>query len=204
MTSLDTPASAVDTQLALDALFTAAHTARAFAADPVTPADIAAVHEAVKWGPTAINSQPLRLLLVQSPEARQRLATHMMGANAEAVLAAPMVIVAAADLDFHTTMGRFAPWFPGVDGLEAAGPDGRAPMATLSTMLQVGYWIIGLRAHGFDVGPMTGMDAAGVTADLLAGTSWSALTVLVVGRPTEGAYNPRGERHAFEEMSRTI
>jgi len=202
MTTLS--AAGPDARLALDALFTSAHTARTFADEPVTAEDLAAVHEAIKWGPTAINTQPMRMLLVQTPEARQRLASHMYGANVDAVLAAPMVIVAAADVDFHANMGRFAPWFPGVDGLEAAGPDGRAPMATLSAMLQVGYWIVGLRAHGFDVGPMTGMNTAGINEDLLAGTSWSALAVLVIGHPTDGAYNPRGERHAFDEISRTI
>ena len=56
-----------------DLLFRQAHTTYSFTDQPVTDAEVRAIHDLVKWGPTALNGQPLRVTLVRSDEARQRL-----------------------------------------------------------------------------------------------------------------------------------
>ena len=53
-----------------DLLFREARTAAAFTPDEVSDEQIAAVYDLVKWGPTALNTIPLRLLVVRTPEAR--------------------------------------------------------------------------------------------------------------------------------------
>ena len=63
-----------DTGLALapeaqNLLFREGRTANAFADEPVTDEQIAAIYELVKWGPTAMNAQPLRVVLVRSADA---------------------------------------------------------------------------------------------------------------------------------------
>lgn len=49
---------------AQDLLFRSARTANTFTDEPVTPEQFVAVHDLIKWGPTAMNSQPLRVVLV--------------------------------------------------------------------------------------------------------------------------------------------
>ena len=60
-----------------------------------------------------MNSQPLRIVLVRSPEARERLVQHMAPGNRARTLGAPLVAVLATDLDFHDEFHRTFPVFPG-------------------------------------------------------------------------------------------
>ncbi len=96
-----------------DLLFRDAHTANAFTDAPVSDAQLRAVYDLIKWGPTAMNTQPLRVALIQSGEARERLVAHMAEGNKAKTLAAPLVAVLAADLDFHDEMHKVFPVFPG-------------------------------------------------------------------------------------------
>jgi 3-hydroxypropanoate dehydrogenase len=81
--------------------------------------------------------------------------------------------------------------------------DVRARIAREQAWLQAGYLVVGLRAEGLDVGPMSGMNAAAIDADLLAGTSWRSLMVLNVGRPAaDAAIHPRAPRLAFDDAAR--
>jgi hypothetical protein len=47
---------------------------------------------------------------------------------------------------------------------------------------------------------MTGIDAAGITEEFLAGTSREALAVVNVGHPGDGAHFPRNPRLAAHEV----
>ena len=172
-----------------DVLFRDARSARAFGTDPVSDEVIEAVHDLVRWGPTALNSSPMRLLLVRSPQARERLAGHMAEGNRERVLEAPLSIVVAADTAFHEHFATLMPHVAGMRERFEANPEARERTARDNAWLQAGYLVVGLRAAGLTVGPMSGMDAAAIDADLLAGTAWRSLMVLNVGRPT-GAPHP--------------
>ncbi|MGZ6827510.1 MAG: nitroreductase family protein, partial [Mycobacteriales bacterium] len=55
-----------------DLLFREARTANSFTDEPVSEEQVQALYELVKYGPTAMNAQPLRVLLVRSEEARAR------------------------------------------------------------------------------------------------------------------------------------
>jgi 3-hydroxypropanoate dehydrogenase len=55
-------------------LFTEARTANTFADVPVTDAELSQIWDLAKWAPTQANLQPLRVVYVQSPEARARRA----------------------------------------------------------------------------------------------------------------------------------
>src|SRR6218665_2160988 len=71
-----TPALAVADDVA-DLLFREARTVAEFAPGDVSDEQLAAVYDLAKWGPTAMNTLPLRLLVVPTPEARERLAALM-------------------------------------------------------------------------------------------------------------------------------
>lgn len=185
------------------ALFLDARSVHAFGPDPVPDEVVAAVHDLVRWGPTALNSSPMRLLLVRSEQARTRLAGHMAPENRGPVLAAPLSIVVAADLDFHEHMGTLMPQVPGVRERLDANPVGRERTARNNTWLQAGYLVVGLRAAGLAVGPMSGMDAPGIDADLLAGTAWRSIMVLNVGRPAD-APHPHARAARLETAQTTV
>lgn len=204
MTTSTAPSLLLDDDLQ-DVLFRSARSVRAFADAPVDDDVVAAVHDLVRWGPTAFNASPLRLLLVRTPEARARLASHMGAPNRQRVLDAPLSIVAAADTGFHHTLGELAPHMAGAAERFEADPESRVRIARDNAWLQAGYLVVGLRAAGLAVGPMSGMDAAGIDADLLAGSGWHALMVLNVGWPTsEDGTHPRGPRLDVERTTRTV
>ena len=68
---------------AQDLLFRDARTANTFTDEPVTEEQVRAIYDLVKWAPTSMNNQPLRIVLVRTPEARGRL-VELMGGNNKA------------------------------------------------------------------------------------------------------------------------
>ena len=62
---------------AQDLLFREARTANSFTDEPVSDEQMQAVYDLMKYAPTSMNSSPLRIVLVRSPEARERLVAHM-------------------------------------------------------------------------------------------------------------------------------
>lgn len=196
-------------QEVVDLVFRDARTVNTFTDGEVTDDQIRAVWDVVRWGPTALNSLPLRLLLVRSPEARERLVSHMNEGNKAKTARAPLSIVVAADLDFHEQLPRLAPHMAGARDNFAGAEDLRARMSRDNAFLQAGYLIVGLRAAGLHVGPMTGYDAAGLDADLFAGTTWRSIMVANVGTApadAEGApaSHPRQDRLDFADVARTL
>lgn len=188
---------------AQDLLFREARTANAFTDEPVTDEQVAAIHDLVKFGPTALNSQPLRVVLVRSDEARAKLLKHMSGSNRDKTEAAPLVAVLAADTQFHETLPRLFPHFPGAKDLFADEAK-RTEQARFNAALQIGYFIMGVRAAGLAAGPMTGYDAAGVDTDLLEGTGLTSLVVVNIGHPAQNAWFDRLPRLEADQVVRTL
>jgi len=188
-----------------DLLFREARTVNAFADDEVPDGAVRAAYDLVRWGPTAMNAVPLRLLLVRTPEARTRLAAHMNEGNRDRVLAAPLTIVAAADTNFHRHLPTLAPHAVGMVDRFEGDAGSRTGLARQSGLIQVGYLITGLRAAGLHVGAMGGYDAAGIDAEFFADNGWQSLLVLNVGQPAlADATRPRAERLTFADVARTV
>lgn len=188
-----------------DLLFRQARTVRAFTDQPVTQAELQAAWDLAKWGPTAMNTGPLRVLVVATPAAHERLAAHMNDGNKQRVLDAPVTLVLAADPQFHTTLPVLAPHATERAAQLESAPQVRAAMARTNALLQSGYLIVALRAVGLGVGPMSGMDAAGIDADLLAEDGWNSLMVLNVGHVAgDGDAFPRAARLDWTQATRTV
>ncbi len=182
-------------------LFHDARTTHLFTDAPVDVETVREVYEAVRWAPTAMNGQPLRLALVESRAARERLVAQMNEGNQAKTLAAPLSIIAAGDPGFHVHLEHLAPHRVGAREKMEGDPQFRESFARTNGLLQLGYLIIGLRAAGLHVGPMTGMDADGIDAEFFAESGWRTLAVLNVGHaPAEkpGAVHPRAGRLEFE------
>ena len=187
-----------------DLLFREARTANAFTDEAVSEEQVRAIYDLVKWAPTALNAQPLRVLLVPPGEARERLLTHMAPGNRDKTAGAPVVAVLAADTDFHEQLPRVFPHFAGARDGFAADQAGRVETARFNAALQAGYFLLGVRAAGLAAGPMGGFDAEGLDDDLLAGTSWRSVMVVNLGHPAEGAWRDRLPRLPYDEVVRTL
>ncbi|HSE07512.1 MAG TPA: malonic semialdehyde reductase [Nocardioidaceae bacterium] len=182
-------------------LFRDARTANTFVDEPVTDEQIAAVYDLVKYAPTAMNTQPLRIVLVREDEARERLLKHMADGNRDKTANAPLVAILAADTDFHEHLPRTFPHFPGAKDL-FADDAAREQAARFNATLQVGYFLLGVRAAGLAAGPMGGFDAESLDADFFAGTTLKSLLVVNLGKPGENAWADRLPRLEHHEVVR--
>ncbi|WP_043497944.1 malonic semialdehyde reductase [Georgenia sp. SUBG003] len=198
-----TDAIVLDEQ-AQDLLFREARTANAFTDEPVTDEQLAAIFELVKWAPTSMNTQPLRVVVVRSAEAKQRLLPHMAEGNRAKTEAAPATALLAADIDFHDELPRVFPPFPGARDMFADDEEARVRTAELNTGLQVGYAIVGIRAAGLAAGPMTGFDADAISREFFPDGRHRVLVAINMGKPAENAWHDRLPRLDFDEVVTAI
>ena len=188
---------------AQDLLFREARTANTFSDEPVTDEQVQAIYDLVKFGPTAFNQTPLRITLVRSPEARERLVKHMAEGNQTKTAAAPLVAILSADNEFHEELPALLPHFPQAKDMFFAERPVREHSALVNAALQAAYFIVGVRAAGLAAGPMTGLDFAGLQKEFLD-ADHTPLMVVNIGKPGEDAWFPRSPRLAFDEVVTTV
>ncbi|MEU6621785.1 malonic semialdehyde reductase [Streptomyces litmocidini] len=189
--------------VAQDLLFREARTANTFTDEPVTDEQIQAIYDLVKYGPTAFNQTPLRITLVRSPEARERLVKHMAEGNQAKTAAAPLVAILSADNEFHEDLPALLPHFPQAKDMFFSERPVREGSALLNAALQAAYFIVGVRAAGLAAGPMTGLDFAGVQKEFLD-DDHTPLMVVNIGKPGEDAWFPRSPRLSYDEVVTTV
>ncbi|MFJ9901402.1 malonic semialdehyde reductase [Streptomyces sp. NPDC101152] len=188
---------------AQDLLFREARTANTFTDEPVTEEQVQAIYDLVKYGPTSMNQSPLRVTLVRSPEARERLVQHLAEGNQKKTAAAPLVAILSADNEFHEELPHLFPHFPQAKDMFAASREAREKNATLNAALQAAYFIIGVRAAGLAAGPMTGADLEGIQKEFLD-DDHSVLMVVNIGKPGEDAWFPRSPRLEYDQVVTTV
>src|SRR5271165_2789823 len=184
-------------------IFTEARTHNAFLDRPVPNALLVEALDLAKMGPTAANQQPLRVLFLRSPEAKERLRPAMSPGNVEKTMAAPVVAVTGHDLKFYEHLPFL---FPHADGKSwfAGNPEFAARSAAQSGTRQVGYLILALRAVGLDAGPMGGFDAAKVEAEFFPEGKIKANVVINIGYGDDAQLFPRSPRLSFDQMAKVL
>ncbi|MEU1181663.1 malonic semialdehyde reductase [Streptomyces sp. NPDC005820] len=188
---------------AQDLLFREAHTANTFTDEPVTDEQIQAIYDLVKFGPTAFNQTPLRITLVRSAEARERLVQHMADGNKAKTSTAPLVAILSADNEFHEELPALFPAFPQAKDLFFAERAAREGAAGMNAALQAAYFIVGIRAAGLAAGPMTGLDFEGIRKEFLD-DDHTPLMVINIGKPGPDASFPRSPRLAYDQVVTTV
>ncbi|MEH1099870.1 malonic semialdehyde reductase [Micromonospora sp. CPCC 205561] len=183
-------------------LFTEARTPNTFTDEPVTDEQLRAIHDLAKYPPTGANTQPLRILFVRPGNARNRLVAHMNEGNRTKTASAPMVAVLAADTDFHEHLPQLFPIRPRMRDDLAADPAARERMARFNATLQIGYFLLAVRAAGLAAGPMAGFDTAGVDREFFTDSTWKTLLVVNIGHPGENAWFPRLPRLDYTDVVR--
>jgi len=191
-------------QQAQDLLFLEAHTANSFTSDPVSDEQIEEIWNLIRWAPTGGNASPGRLLLVRSPEARERLVAHMGESNRAKTLAAPLTVVLAADTRYHELWPKISPGrAEAAARLEADAP-ARERLAMLSGTLVTAYFLIGVRAAGLAAGPMGGFSREGVDGEFFPDGRWRSILVVNVGVPAPEGHSERQARLEFEDVARIV
>jgi len=189
---------------AQDLLFREARTPNTFSPDPVSDEQLRAIYELIKWAPTAFNAQPLRVVLVRSPEAKARLLPHLFGSNAAKAESAPLVAVLAADLRFDRELPRVFPHYPEAKDVQFGDPVTREEAALTYAQLQVGYFIMGVRAAGLAAGPMIGYNGIAIDREFFPDGEHRVLTVCNIGKPGDDPWFQRLPRLEYDEVFSTL
>ncbi|RKH45362.1 malonic semialdehyde reductase [Corallococcus sp. AB050B] len=193
--------TALDTD-ALEQLFTEARTHSGWQDRPVTDETLRRIYELARMAPTAVNSQPVRLVFVRGREAKEKLKPALSPGNVDKTMQAPVTVIVAYDANFHEQMPKLFPSRDMKSVFAAQTPEAREQAAFLNGTLQAGYVILAARALGLDCGPMGGFDKAKVDAAFLQGTGWKSNILLNLGHGDAAKLFPRNPRLAFEDACR--
>jgi 3-hydroxypropanoate dehydrogenase len=201
------PDTRPDTQLAvvpidaLNAMLLQARSQNGWLDRPVSEQQLRAIYDISRWGPTSMNTQPQRIVFLQTPAAKARLLPAMAPGNVAKVTAAPVVAILAYDLKFFE---RLPVLFPHNQAAKAYfdGPDKAQHAETTAfrnATLQGAYFIMAARAIGLDCGPMSGFNNAKVDEEFFAGTQLRTNFVCCLGYGDASKIMPRLPRLSFDQ-----
>jgi 3-hydroxypropanoate dehydrogenase len=188
---------------ALDQLFRSARTYNGYLDKSVEAAQLEAIWELMKYGPTSANCLPARIIWCVSDEAKARLAPLTMAGNDSKILSAPATAIIGMDLEFYEQLPEL---FPHTDARSwFAGKDAHAETTAFrNSSLQGGYFILAARALGLDTGPMSGFDNAAVDAEFFAGTKVKSNFLCTVGYGDPSTIFDRSPRPGFDRFNKMI
>ncbi|MCP3022238.1 malonic semialdehyde reductase [Cupriavidus basilensis] len=190
-------------QVAIAQLFTEARTHNVWQDRQVDDAVLHQIYDAMKFGPTAANGSPARIVFVKSAAEKARLVECVSAGNAEKTRSAPVTAIVAFDNAFHDQLPKL---FPHADARSwyAGQPEKIARDALMNSSLQGGYFILAARALGLDCGPMAGFDAGKVNAAFFADGKWSVNFLVNLGYGEADKLFPRSPRLSFDEACRIV
>jgi 3-hydroxypropanoate dehydrogenase len=191
-------AKGVLTDEAQDLIFRDAHTARGWQGEKVSPELLEKIYDLMKFGPTSANCSPLRVVFVQSPEAKEKLKPCLDPGNVAQTMAAPATAIFAYDMKFYDHLSKLYPqtdarsWFAGNDAkiFDTAFRNGT---------LQAGYFMIAARGLGLDCGPMSGFDNKKLDAAFFADGRYKSNFLCNLGYADPARIYPRNPRLGFGE-----
>lgn len=188
---------------ALDQLFRDARSINVWQEKPVEKAQIRALYDLLKMGPTSANCSPARFYFIMSDAAKGRLKPFLMEGNVEKVMAAPATVIIANNLNFAEKLPELFPHNP-----DAASwfddPDVAADTAMRNGTLQGAYLMMAARSLGLDCGPMSGFDQDGVDKEFFGGTSLKSNFLCSIGYGSSEGIFPRSPRLPFDDAAKML
>ncbi|HWI87281.1 MAG TPA: malonic semialdehyde reductase [Sphingomonas sp.] len=187
----------------LDRVFRSARTYNGFSDEPVSLAQMHAIWDLLKWGPTSANQEPLRIVWCASQESKERLAGCCSAQNAPKVRKAPVTAILAMDMEFYEHLPKLFPhkdaraWFLGNEALIRES-------AFRNSTLQGAYFIIAARMLGLDTGPMSGFDTKKVDQAFFAGTTYQSNFISTLGHGDPTTIFGRLPRLDFDEANQLL
>ena len=154
-----------------DLLFRAAHTHTFWLDTPVRDETLRELYDLMKWAPTSMNCNPVRILFLRTPAAKARLLPALAPGNVEKTMTAPVTAILGYDFEFFEHMPKLFPQNPNARAMFAENPQITEPTTRRNGTLQGGYFILAARAVGLDCGPMSGFDNAKVDEEFFGAGS---------------------------------
>ncbi|MBE9516577.1 MAG: malonic semialdehyde reductase [Proteobacteria bacterium] len=189
---------------ALDVLFREARSFSHWLDEPVTDEQLQAVYELMKFGPTAANSCPARLVFVRSEEAKSKLKLCLDAGNVDKSMSAPAVAIIGMDMEFYEQMPRLFPHNQEARSWYAGKPEKIAAAAEKNSTLQGAYLMLAARSLGLDCGPMSGFDANKLNATFFPDGKIKSNFICALGYGDRDQLYPRGPRLSFDEACSLI
>jgi 3-hydroxypropanoate dehydrogenase len=183
----------------LDLIFRKARTQNGWLATPVTDAELRAIYDLMRLGPTSANCCPARILFLRTPEAKARLLPALSAGNVDKTKAAPVTAIIGYDTRFHELLPRLFPHKPEMAQTFAKGASLAETTAFRNSTLQGAYFMIAARAVGLDVGGMSGFDNAKVDAEFFPDGRVKSNFLCNLGHGDPTKVLPRLPRLDFDE-----
>ncbi len=181
-----------------DLLFDEARTYSYWQKKSVQDSVIREIYDLCKMGPTSANCQPIRIVFIKTPEAKEQLRPCLLPGNIDKTMTAPVTAIFAYDMEFYNQLPIT---FPHVDARPwfTQTPEDIMNHAFRNATLQAAYFMIAARAKGLDCGPMSGFNAEMVDALFLKGTTYRSNFLCNLGYGDKTKEYGRLPRLSFED-----
>ena len=136
---------------ALDILFRKARTQNGWLPTPVSDAELQAIYDRMKWGPTSANCCPARLVFLRTPEAKARLLPALSPGNVDKTKAAPVTAIIGYDTRFYELLPKLFPHRPEMADNYKSNATLAQATAFRNGTLQGAYFMLAARALGLDM-----------------------------------------------------
>ncbi len=184
----------------LDQVFDQGRTRSSFLGTPVPAELLRQIYEHLKWGPTSMNCQPVRIQWMVSQQARAQLAECVNEGNKAKVLSAPVCAVIGMDIDFPSRLPVVFAHKKDAQDYYAGKPAFTEQTALRNSSLQGAYLIVAARALGLQCGPLSGFNADKVDQLCWAGTTVRTNFLCNLGYAEDSAPYKRNPRLAYEDV----
>lgn len=188
----------------LDLIFRDARSQNNWQDKPVSEAQLKAIYDVAKWGPTSANCFPMRLIFVVSGEQKERLAGMVLEGNAEKIRTAGAVAIIGYDREFYEKLPQLFPH--NLEAREWFANDAAVAEATAfrNGTLQGAYLMIAARALGLDCGPMSGFDNDAVDKAFFPGGTIRSNFLCSMGYGDPSGIFARSPRPDFDEFCQML
>lgn len=171
---------------------------------PVSDALLHQVYDMAKLGPTSMNQQPMRMVIVRSQDAKDRLEPCLFSGNRPKMQAASVTVIIGYDPEFHHNLPRLFPVNPDASKAFVANSELAELNALRNSTLQGAWMLVAARAHGLDVGPMSGFDNAAVDRAFFEGTAFKSNFLMNLGYADPAQSTTRLPRLEFDEVAQVL
>lgn len=190
----------------VEAVLTEGRTHHAWRSRAVDEGILRQIYALMKWGATAANACPMRIVFVRSPAGKARLIPCLHPENVVQTIEAPVTAIIGYDMRFYGLIPRLMPSKPEFAEL-FAGEERRALVretALRNSSLQGAYLMLAARSLGLDCGPMSGFDGARLNAEFFPDGRIEVNFLCNLGYGDRSHLAPRAPRLGFEEVCRFV
>ncbi|MES2214793.1 MAG: malonic semialdehyde reductase [Pseudomonadota bacterium] len=175
-----------------------------FTDQPIEHNLLTEMYDLMKLGPTSANSCPLRIVFVETSEAKERLSTCVMPGNADKIKMAPVTALFAYDMKFYDKIPYLFPHMPAMKDYFSGSAEVTMHTATLNSALQAAYFMMIARGRGLGCTPMSGFNMEAVNKEFLSETDYKISLICSLGYRSTKEDHPRMPRLSFEEVCTII